>query len=100
MNGDTVGYYRMVEVTLDLFTDWLNLPKGFYVDTAQMDYDGRRMSLRVACPRSKRYAVKEYEPIPRITPLAHANRYGFLVKLWHPDLGQKEPSERRRRIKA
>ncbi len=83
-------YYRMIDVSIELFEQWLNLPKGFTFDVAQYDFEKRLLLLRVACPKSPKYAVNELEVIPVVTPLAKITAKGRM-RVWHPDLGQKEP---------
>ena len=93
------NYMRVIAISYELFAEWLNLPQEFLITNVGDDPSRAIILLQIACPHKKEFQVDEGQQIPIATPMAHANRYGFLVKLWHPDLGQKEPKDRIRRTK-
>lgn len=87
-------HLRVIDVYWRYFERLLNLPEGFRVIQAQQTSDMQSLSLLILCPPKPEYEVKEWEHIPHIADTTyHTNSLGIVDKLWHPGLGQEEPTD-------
>ena len=87
----TIRPYRLVSVSYNLFEEWLNLPEEFSIEGLQVDTPRMELTIRVRGPNEQKYHVGISEAIP-YTDIHQITFPDGTKVLWHPDLGQADPS--------